>query len=1394
MLVITPFTKMNKKLLDRFDKLSQGEQDILLALSIVYAPIGQTRFQQLLRISNCVPVSISNIVGKPLREKLERLELIELTNAGWVCPGTISETLMKMAVEKNLLFEKLAPVVINDTASHFHNMNHLHRIKTLRIHLYQKNEPLFLTHLQQFERDFFEYIVDTFDLLFFRDFNAHWFNTLPLAIRMTVLQNYQLILRLNLADYTLQYHLMNECFNEAKNHSKTVVHHYISLHLIRGDLQGLDALLENDDTTPALELMGMLHFMQNRSEESLPYFDAALKQIKKATRKRNICLQGFSGYFFYLALLRSQTKENLLILRKQLQIAIKQHDWREGFLLAEQRLLKGLDVYEAKAKATDVNSYELLKHHDLAYDRLFHALLLYWLGETDGIIKKDPSITRNLNKICQQADEYDYFWFAAVSSNLLERLSAANKTTKKIAKKYNESEFNFIIDLLPRVESWERALDALTRLGEADKGDTGVLTSQSDFRMIWTVTVTGQDAYLTPREQKLGKNGRWTKGRPVAIKRLYDDLDKFDYLTEHDRRICNRIELDYEDTYYGYYRKEVHQLTMQAIFEAVGHPNIYWADASSFDAPVNIATAELQLLVTEQKGQLRITLSPALRGQVNYFVERTASDDILVYRVDQQHHQVADILGQNGLLVPKKAKQQVIDSISSIASMLTVQSDIGGQSSHAETVAADSRLHVHLQPVGEGIQIDIFIQPFAKGGPVYKPGAGGATVLAEIDGQQLQTSRNFAQELQYLDQVMENCPGLYHSTDAKWLLDDAEMALEVLLQLQALGDFALLEWPKGKAIKISRETGLSQVNFSVRKEKDWFSVSGEIQVDAGQVMEMQNLIGLLAATPGRFLKLEDGQIIALTQELRQRLDDFSGLGEAHGKNLRFHPLAAQALDDITEGMDVKAGKHWQEQLKKLSAMADLDPQLPTTLQGELRDYQHQGYQWMARLAHLGAGACLADDMGLGKTIQALALILSRATEGPTLILAPTSVCNNWLEEAQRFAPTLNVSYFGSGKRQQQLDNAGAFDLVVCSYGLLQTEAEKLIEKQWHTIVADEAQAIKNPHTQRSKAAMALQGNFKIITTGTPIENHLGELWNLFNFINPGLLGSLKKFNERYAQKIENQKDHGTQQRLKKLLQPFILRRLKNDVLTELPARTEVTLHVELSPEERTLYEALRKNAMQTMDEAQEQAAPQGQQHLKVLAEIMKLRRACCNPRLVIEESEISSSKLQAFEELVDELISNRHKALVFSQFVGHLSLLRELLDKKGINYQYLDGATTMPKRKAAVNAFQSGQGDLFLISLKAGGAGLNLTAADYVVHMDPWWNPAVEDQASDRAHRMGQKRPVTIYRLVAKDTIEDKIVDLHRHKRDLANSLLEGGDVSGKMSVKDMLELIREIE
>jgi SNF2 family DNA or RNA helicase len=612
------------------------------------------------------------------------------------------------------------------------------------------------------------------------------------------------------------------------------------------------------------------------------------------------------------------------------------------------------------------------------------------------------------------------------------------------------------------------------------------------------------------------------------------------------------------------------------------------------------------------------------------------------------------------------------------------------------------------------------------------------------------------------------------------------------MELQDLGDRAVVEWPEGEKMRIAHRVSLGSFKVRIQRQRDWFAATGEIQLGEDQVIDMQRLLELLQASPGRFVKLADGQFLALTQEFRKRLEDLRSFSEPSGAGVRFHPLAAAALEEwIDEVGDLKADKQWRDHIKRLKQAQTLQPQLPSTLQAELRDYQLEGFNWLARLAHWGVGACLADDMGLGKTLQALAIILSRAPQGPTLIVAPTSVCMNWLSEAQKFTPTLNPIQFGTGDRQQLLDNLQPFDLLVCSYGLLQQDdlADRLAQVQWQTIVLDEAQSIKNSATKRSKAAMKLQGGFKLITTGTPIENHLGELWNLFRFINPGLLGSQDQFSERFANAIERQQDTATRNRLKQLIQPFILRRTKNQVLAELPARTEITLQVQLSTEEMAFYEALRRQAVARLSETNVEA---GAKHLQVLAEIMRLRRACCNTRLVNAETPLPSAKLEAFGEILEDLLGNQHKALVFSQFVDHLTILREYLESQQVTYQYLDGRTPAKDRKKRVDAFQAGEGDVFLISLKAGGTGLNLTAADYVIHMDPWWNPAVEDQASDRAHRIGQQRPVTIYRLVAKDTIEEKIVDLHRQKRDLADSLLEGADLSGKVSTEDLLKLISE--
>ncbi|MCI5136066.1 MAG: DEAD/DEAH box helicase [Candidatus Electrothrix sp. AW2] len=742
--------------------------------------------------------------------------------------------------------------------------------------------------------------------------------------------------------------------------------------------------------------------------------------------------------------------------------------------------------------------------------------------------------------------------------------------------------------------------------------------------------------------------------------------------------------------------------------------------------------------------------------------------------------------------------------------------NVGNDEQGVQVVESDSTIHLHIIPYGSGFRLEMFVQPFSRRGPYLKPGAGVANLLAEVDKRRMQTRRNLLLEEEKAREVEESCPildlavDLEQENDREWHMLDPEECLQALLELEEIRDKVVLEWPEGEKLAVRRRAGVNQLNLNIRtSQQNWFSLSGHVKVDQDEVIDLKSLLDKIRESHSRFIPLGKGQFLALTQEFRDRLEDLIQFGDIKGSKskgskgskgskkkdaqdaeeseIKVHPLAALALDDLTRQANTQADKGWQEQLKRINFIQDFVPEVPSTLQAELRDYQAEGFVWMARLAHLGVGGCLADDMGLGKTLQSIAVILDRAEQGPSLVIAPTSVCLNWEQEVARFAPTLTMKTLSGVDRELVVKELKKRDILVTSYTLLQQEVKLLETVSWQTIVLDEAQSIKNAATKRSKAAMRLKAKFRLITTGTPIENHLGELWNLFNFINRGLLGTYKQFNSRFGIPIEKHQDHAARRQLKKLIRPFMLRRIKSEVLDELPPRTEITLRVEMKKSEMQFYEAIRQQAIENIESNGEKSG----RHLQILAEIMRLRRTCCNPKLIDENTKISSSKLQVFAEVVEELLDSRHKALVFSQFTGHLALICEHLDKEGISYQYLDGTTPARERIKRVDAFQAGEGDLFLISLKAGGLGLNLTAADYVIHMDPWWNPAVEDQAADRAHRIGQKRPVTVYRLVTTNTIEEKIVQLHHEKRNLANSLLEGTDTGARISADELLELIR---
>jgi SNF2 family DNA or RNA helicase len=537
--------------------------------------------------------------------------------------------------------------------------------------------------------------------------------------------------------------------------------------------------------------------------------------------------------------------------------------------------------------------------------------------------------------------------------------------------------------------------------------------------------------------------------------------------------------------------------------------------------------------------------------------------------------------------------------------------------------------------------------------------------------------------------------------------------------------------------------------------------------------------------------MAEGQYLALSEQLRQQLRDLDALAQVKKGELQLPQAGAAWLEQGLAGTQLSGDKPWRERLVRLTDAAALQPRLPATLKAELRGYQAEGHAWMRRLAAAGFGACLADDMGLGKTVQTLALLLDRAADGPALVLAPTSVCGNWQAECTAFAPTLTCYvYADATDRAALLQAAGPGDVIVASYALAQIDAERFATRRWATLVLDEAQALKNAATKRAKSVAEFDADFRLALSGTPVENRLADLWSVMNLINPGLLGTPQQFNERFAGPIERQQDAAARARLRRLVAPFLLRRTKAQVLQDLPPRTEIVHRVEPTDAERHFLEALRRDAQAAVAAAatgNERAAP-----MQVLAELMRLRRAACDPRLVSPELGLVGSKMAEFEHIVRELVDGGHKALVFSQFTDYLDLLAERVTQMGLDFQRLDGSTPQAERTKRVAAFQRGEGDVFLISLKAGGFGLNLTAADYVLIVDPWWNPAAEDQASGRAHRMGQQRPVTVYRLVTAGSVEERIIELHRDKRGLAEGMLEGHEQASPLDAAALAALLED--
>lgn len=1132
---------------------------------------------------------------------------------------------------------------------------------------------------------------------------------------------------------------------------------FVSLYyFFKGEIEKAKTLLTQSATMPTGS-KGLLLFMQGDYKQAAEVFEEERAVWCKQIKTKKGILPDPIHLFHLLALLGAGGEAN------------KTKFFTLAEISARNKLVTEITIFRFASwlvKGIPYSYSYAINRETSPIRALFQLLMDFW-GR-----KEDKEVLQiELGRLIERATDAEHYWIAYQARVILQQCT---ETNHKIAL----NTWFRLTELYQAEPEWKHVLDALKRI--AHPAETPEKVAQS-MRLIWTLSDYNGLLYsIHPKEQKLGINGRWSKGRQASVARLRNDMDNLSYLSEADKYI-----LQTAVNTSTYYENATYEIPLKrALPYLIGHPALYLGES---ELPAEFARGEIRLRVLEQNNSLHIQLEPTppVNLDGDYFATKETPQRWVVYTATAAIKQVANIIGKK-LEAPIEARESIIETLTSLAPLLSIHSDVAIPGHEVETLTADPQLYAHLLPYGDGIKVQILVRPITEGS-WYQPGKGGETVIGELNGKAVQARRNLAQEKAALSEFETTCFVLTEAENhqGERLLATPELALEFLLQLRELTHLIKPLWPVGKRFNLSRELSENDLSLRIKSGQDWFNLSGEVKVDQDRVFQLKQLLALVDASPGRFIQISENEYIALTEKLRKQLSEMNGFFDYKEEAVIVPTLGAHLIEGWTQASStIEVDAAWRERVNQMHLAQAFHAEIPSTLDADLRDYQKVGFEWLARMAQWGVGVCLADDMGLGKTVQTLSLLLYRAAGGPALVVAHMSLCTNWQAEANRFSPTLNIHLY---HEERKLTDIGAFDVVVISYGLLQNNITEFSSIHWHSLVLDEAQAIKNAQTKRTKAIFNLAADFRLACTGTPIENHLGEIWSLFRYLNPGLLGSSERFNERFANAIERG-DPETKLRLKRLIQPFILRRTKREVLKELPPKTEIIYSIELSAEEKSLYEATRERAIENINAT---AKLGKDSRFQILAEITKLRRLCCHPAFVLKDTAIESSKMNALSDILDELIKNNHKALVFSQFVDVLAKVKTLLEEKHIRYHYLDGATGMAERKKRVDAFQAGQGDLFLISLKAGGTGLNLTAADYVIHIDPWWNPAVEDQASDRAHRIGQTRPVTIYRLVTKETIEERIMNLHGKKRDLADSLLAEGEIAASVSAEDMLALLK---
>lgn len=1120
---------------------------------------------------------------------------------------------------------------------------------------------------------------------------------------------------------------------------------------------GTDILSTNNRSLPKelpatyYEVEAIKRLYENKLDEAILLFQQSIKVAAMVVGTKSLLpVDELPGFCYIVALGRRRTEADVELLRKILKKRKNEdpHHLRPVMAL--------VNFFQSTTQEKEIDS--LLNTLRYAFgsplNRSIAVVILYFFGKQNSYKGQLPTTHTAL---------------------LQGELSAYDHTAQSTWP------YPPALQQVPVYEPWELELEEILRHAQATGSDTAEKKAEratAETRLIYCYD--GYSPMVEVREQQRLRNGEWGKGKKISAVRYADP-------NAHTDEVDKAIYTEWRKARRSYSQSFP---TVLSILPAVKGTDRFYLDNGRTFALISVRE-EQPFLFTRREGDKIIfssNISREMESYGNIWVDKTDPKKWVYYTLPEEKHALFERILQLGV-VPAKAEPMLQKLFGVLQGQIEVHSDVEG----AETIKqaeGQTQPTLRITPDSDTYTVELCLYPLAGSTQSVFPAAGAERYYDLQEGKRTEVVRRLTDERRALKRV-----NAFLSEQLGWEAfstssPEREINMVQLLRLmQVAPEQATLfhiEWRKGEKITV-RQADASSWNIAARKKGGWFEIEGEIPLSDGHILTMAQLLAMLRESDGNYIRLSDTDFVAISDTLRRQLERIEAVAQTRGGKVQVPELAMTVLGGSLQGeMEIDEPDSLLKLRERIRESEQLPFAVPDNLNATLRDYQADGFRWMMRLHHWGAGTCLADDMGLGKTIQTIAVLLAHAQEGVQVVVAPASVVGNWQREIARFAPSLNtvvLNDIAADDRTEALNQLRAGDVLVLTYGLLVSERENLTVREWVTVCLDEAHTIKNRDTKSSAAAMQLKAKNRIILTGTPIQNHLGELWNLMQFINPGLLGSYDHFTEYFVNPIAAGMDEPKQQ-LKRLIAPFTLRRTKLEVVRELPDKIEIQVPVVLSENEMAVYEVLRR-------ETKAQLETDASVSVNALSMITRLREAACSVALVEKNWTGESSKIEAMLDKLQTMLQQENRVLIFSQFTSFLKMAKQAIEQAGItDMLYLDGSTPIKERQRMVETFQAGQGRVFLISLKAGGLGLNLTVANYVIHLDPWWNPAIEQQATDRAYRIGQKQKVTVYHLIAEHTIEEKILRLHQSKQSLADSLLDGTNLSHRLTAQDLLALL----